>query len=238
MNPLFRKLRWLTQRRLKEAELREELEFHLAEEASEGQARGQSDEQARAAARRDLGNISLVVEDTRTVWGWPLLDQLSQDLRYGMRSLRRNPNVSLAAVITLALGIGLTTTVFSIVNGVLLRPLPFRAPDQLVVLHTIRQSGDRFDDALSPPNFMSLKSEESRVFENLAGIVATDRTLRALEKRAAWRAQASARGSSRRLTCGLSSAGLSIATRMNLATSAWWCLVTRCGSSSSAAIPV
>src|SRR5688572_30208784 len=105
MKAFLRKLRWLTLRRRKEAELREELAFHMAAEAEERQAAGLSEEQARSAARRDLGIISVVMEDTRAAWGWSLLEQLGQDARYGVRTLARAPGVALAAVITLALGI-------------------------------------------------------------------------------------------------------------------------------------
>lgn len=167
----------MVKRRQREAEVREELEFHLAEEIEERKATGLTDEQARFAARRELGNLPLVPEDTRAVWGWSMLDQVGQDLRYAVRTLSRTPSVTLAAAITLAFGIGLTTAIFSVVYGILVRPLPFNEPDRLVVLHTIRQTGDLHDNALSAPNFMSLKDEESQAFANLAGVVETDRTL-------------------------------------------------------------
>jgi hypothetical protein len=173
----LRTLGWLVRRRQKEADLREELEFHLSEEADERKAAGLSDERARFAARRDLGNVVLVAEGTRAAWGWSMWEQVSQDLRYAVRRLARTPSVTVPAVVTLALGIGLTTAIFGVVYGVLLRPLPFNEPDRLLVLHTIRQLGDTFDNALSAPNFMSLKEEESRVFADLAGALDTDRTL-------------------------------------------------------------
>ena len=165
------------QARQKEAEVREELEFHLAEEFEQRKAAGLTDEQARFAARRDLGNLPLVLEDTRAVWGWSMLDQARQDLRYAVRTLSRTPSVTLAAAITLAFGIGLTTAIFSVVYGILLRPLPLNDPERLFVLHTIRQTGDLYDNALSAPNFMSLNEEESQTFARLAGAVDTDRTL-------------------------------------------------------------
>jgi putative ABC transport system permease protein len=89
MNTFLRKLTWLAKRSRKEADLREELEFHLAEEAEERKTAGLTDEQAQAAARRDLGNVTLVVEHARASWGWPLLEQIGQDIRYGVRMLRR-----------------------------------------------------------------------------------------------------------------------------------------------------
>ena len=177
MNAFLRKLGWLRQRRRKESELCEELEFHLATEAEERRMAGLSKEEARLAARRHLGNVALVAEDTRATWGWTVLEQLGQDVRHALRTLVRTPSVSLAAVITLGLGIGLTTAIFSVVYGVLLRPLPFDDPDRLVVLQTILTARGDTEEGLSPPNFMSLRAADSRVFEAVAGVVGTDRTV-------------------------------------------------------------
>ena len=171
MRVFFRKLGWWAGRRRKEADLGEELEFHLAEEAADRKAAGLTEEQARSAARRDIGNVTLVVEDTRAVWGWVLLEQAGQDLRYAARTLARSPSFTIAAVITLALGIGLTTAIFSIVHGVLLRPLPFDEPDRLLALDTLIEGGQS-DGGLSPPNFMSLHEQETRAFANAGGCAA------------------------------------------------------------------
>ena len=111
---------------------------------------------ARFAARRDLGSRTLIQEDARSAWGWPVLEQFGQDLRYGVRALLRNPGFSIAAVTTLALGIGLTTAIFTIIYGMLLRPLALKDPDTLMMLHSLRGDGQT-GTALSPPNFMSVK---------------------------------------------------------------------------------
>ncbi len=142
MKAFLRKLAWLATRRRKETELREELEFHLAAETDERQASGLSEEQARSAARRDLGNVTVVEEDTRAAWGWSLLEQVGQDLRYGLRTLSRAPSVAIAAVFTLALGIGATTTIFSVVNTVLLQPLPYEDAERLVRIVEQSPPGD------------------------------------------------------------------------------------------------
>ena len=134
MNSFFRKLRWLTQRSDKEAELREELQFHLEEEAEQRQEDGLAEDEARWAARRELGNLALVEEDTRAAWGWTRLEQLARDAGYGLRQVRRNPAFSAIAIATLALGIGGITAMFSAFDAVLIRPLPYADADRLVMI--------------------------------------------------------------------------------------------------------
>jgi macrolide transport system ATP-binding/permease protein len=135
MTSFFRKLRWLTERRNKEAELREELQFHLDEEAEEHQAVGMVEAEARRAARRDLGNLTLVREDTRAVWGWTIVEQFGQDLRYACRSMMANRLFTLLALASLALGIGANTAIYSFMDSILLRSLPVADPASLVVLN-------------------------------------------------------------------------------------------------------
>jgi macrolide transport system ATP-binding/permease protein len=134
MTSLLRKLTWWVQRRRKEDELREELQFHLEEEAGERRDDGLPDDEATWAARRDLGNVTLLREDTREVWIWRFGEQLVQDIRYALRSMARNRTFTALAVLSLALGIGANTAIYSFMDAILLRPLPVHDPESLVVM--------------------------------------------------------------------------------------------------------
>jgi predicted permease len=125
---------WLFHRRRREEDLDEEVRSHLRMAAEERVEQGESAEQARVSAVREFGNVGLVKEVTRDMWGWGWLETLLQDLRYGLRMLAKNPGFTAVAVITLALGIGVNTALFSLLHDTILEALPISHPQELVQL--------------------------------------------------------------------------------------------------------
>jgi macrolide transport system ATP-binding/permease protein len=127
-------MNWLKQlfsRRGLYNELSDEIREHLEEKIEELVADGMSRKAAAHAARREFGNVALIEEDSRAVWRWPSMESLFADLRYGVRVLRKNPGFTCVAVLTLALGIAVNTTVFTAFDALFLRPRPVKDPDRL-----------------------------------------------------------------------------------------------------------
>ena len=135
MLAFFRRLRWLLQRSHREAELREELQFHLEEEAETQREEGLPEQDARWAARRELGNLAALQESTREAWGWTVLEQLFQDLRYALRTMLNNRAFTVLSLLSLALGIGANTAIYSFMDSILLRTLPVADPQTLALLN-------------------------------------------------------------------------------------------------------
>jgi len=150
--------------------LREEMQLHLAEKAAELEADGMTVEHARAEARRRFGNVGLKQEESREIWMSRFVSELGQDVRYGLRMLVKKPTFTIVAVLTLALGVGANTAIFSIVNAVLLRSLPLRDPGRLVQIYFnnpgVGQRGVRF----SVPEFEDLRTRTD-VFDDVSVIV-------------------------------------------------------------------
>ena len=151
---------WLGRRRA-EREIRRELDLHLELEMQEQRKLGMSRSDAARAARVNLGNVSLIREDARAVWGWHWADVLSQDARRALRSLFREPELN--AVVMLALAIGLTTATFTVADGLLFRPVPFDGADRLARVSMRGNTGGRI--TVSPAVFQAWR--ESPVFESV-----------------------------------------------------------------------
>jgi putative ABC transport system permease protein len=170
MNSFFRKLTWLLQRRRREHEIQEELQFHLAEETEERQAAGLEKDQAAWAARRDLGNATLVKESTREVWTWLFLEQLAQDARYALRGFKDNPGFAVTAILSLALGIGSSLAIYTVADNLLLRPLPYAHASQLAMLWEESPRQHFLHGFVAPRNYFAFAARNN-VFQDMAAFV-------------------------------------------------------------------
>lgn len=149
-------------------DLEEEIRGHLEMSMRVRMERGQDPRQAAQAAQRQFGNVGLVMEVTREMWGWSSFEQFLQDLRYGARMLIKSPTYSLVAVLTLALGIGANTALFSMVDSLLLRPLPVKDPAQITVL-ALQQKKGQVNPLLSIPEYRDLKDQAGSAFSGMIG---------------------------------------------------------------------
>ena len=155
---------WKSRKR-KDDELETEIQHHIELAVRERVERGESPEEARAKVLREFGNVALVQEVTREMWTGASLALLIQDLRFGLRMLLKSPGFSLVVILTLALGIGATTAIFSVVYGVVLRPLPFGDSERLVAIWTHTPQVDRLPVAAA--DHRDIK-EQNTVFEDIA----------------------------------------------------------------------
>jgi putative ABC transport system permease protein len=164
----------LWRRKKMEEELEKELRFHLDQHTSDLIAQGLDPEEARRLARLALGGPEQVKEKSRDARGTRWLEALLQDLRYGARMLMKKPGFSMIAVITLGLGIGANTAIFSVINAVMIRAFPYRDADRLVVVWEKTQRTEQ--NTISPANFFDWQ-EQNRVFEGLAAFNDTRNSL-------------------------------------------------------------
>ena len=139
ISELWRRFLFLLRREQFDRELEEEMRFHLEMKAAENRERGMEAKEADYAAQRQFGNQTLLREVSRAMWGFNSLEILWQDVRYGTKTLVKNPGSTIIALMALALGVGANTAIFSVVNGVILRPLPFNHSERLVFVTGYRE---------------------------------------------------------------------------------------------------
>jgi putative ABC transport system permease protein len=150
-------------------DLNRELQSHLDSESEDQQESGLSPDEARHAARRAFGNTTLVTEDVRAIWTRTSLERFVRDLKYAARSLRKSPAFTAVAVLTLALGIGANTAIFSAIDALMLRPLPFSAAGQLVRIYSIKSGMANSFANPDGPSFLDVRdfSEKSHSFQKM-----------------------------------------------------------------------
>src|SRR3954471_3736438 len=157
----------LFSRKSEKDRLNREVQFHLDQQIAENIDVGMPPDEARAAALRLFGNPTLLQEEARSAWSWNWLEGLWRDVRYGLRTLLRSPSFSVTAVLVVALGIGASTSLFTIVRSVLLKPLPFRDPDKLVMVYEhFRQENNPYN-VVSAADFRAWR-EKTHGFQDMA----------------------------------------------------------------------
>jgi putative ABC transport system permease protein len=158
---------WLFSRRRRYDELSDSIREHLEEKIADLTDRGMTRKQAERAARREFGNVTLIEQRSREVWQWPAIEVMLPDLKLAFRRLRKSPGFTTTALLLLAIGIGASTAIFTVIDGVLLRPLPYPHSEQLVALrHTA--PGINIPDLNMATSLYLTYSEESRVFQSVA----------------------------------------------------------------------
>jgi predicted permease len=166
---LLARARALFRRRRDREEFDEELRFHLEMEVGHLLARGASPADARRDALRAFGGVERFREEARDARGGVLIDELAQNIRMAIRRLRRTPMFTAAATVTLAVAIGATTSVFGVVDGILLKPFPLRDPDRVVVILLDNSERQLLHFTLSPPDFLDYR-DQNRTFTALAAM--------------------------------------------------------------------
>jgi putative ABC transport system permease protein len=163
----MRRLLWLFRRRQLEQDLHDELREHLVEKIDELTAQGYSSQEACEKARLRFGNPTRLAERTRDVWNFPTLAELWHDVRYAARVMRKSPGFTFVAVLSLALGVGANTIIFSALDHVLLRPLPYLSPEELVTVWSLNPTRGFEQSQVSPADFYDWQSQ-NKVFQALA----------------------------------------------------------------------
>ncbi|HEX9893345.1 MAG TPA: ABC transporter permease [Gemmatimonadales bacterium] len=176
MGSLFRRLRYYLRRGRYDADMREELSHHQALAARDAEREGLSPEAARLEAVRRVGRAGRITDASRDVWRLARLETVLQDLRYAFRGLRRQPAHAAAAIFTLALGIGATTAIATVLNAVLLTPLPYLEPDRLMQVWEHNIPRDRQRNVVNPGNYLDWRNR-NHTFSGMALYVSGEATL-------------------------------------------------------------
>ncbi len=169
LNNFLLRVKALVRREQLDRDLDEEVAFHLAMRQEKNRSFGANTEEADYAARRQFGNTTSIKERSREMWTFVSLESLWQDVRYGARLLAKNPGFTVIAILTLALGIGASTAIFSVVNTVLLRPLPFSESDRLVRVWEANPKRGYARNVVNPLNFLDWR-DQNRSFGPMAAV--------------------------------------------------------------------
>ena len=172
----WRRFMFLLRRGQMDRDLAEEMRQHAALKAERNIASGMDPDEAQYAAKRQIGNVTRQMEESRQSWGFPFVESVIQDMHYSLRGLRKSPSFTAVAMLTLALGIGASTAIFSIVNTVLLRPLPFKDSSRLVHVWTVSSMFPEFTLGQSIPNLQDIEAR-SHSFETFATYEVHERNL-------------------------------------------------------------
>ncbi len=164
-------LKHLFSRKQLYSELSEEIQAHLDEKIEELVADGMLREEATYSARRQFGNVQLIQENSREVWGWPSVESVLLDIRHALRALSRSPVFTVVALLTIAIGIAANAAVFSVVNSVLLKPLSYPHAEQLVALHQTAPGAEGLADfengLLLSPSMYFTYAEHNQTFQSV-----------------------------------------------------------------------
>jgi hypothetical protein len=169
-NRAWLRVKTLWKRPQLERELNDEVAFHLAMREAKNRDAGIASDEAGYAARRQIGNLTRSRENSRAIWTFAWTETLWQDIRFGARMLIKDPGFTFVVVLTLALGIGVNTAIFSIVNGLMLRPLPVSDPASLAYL-AFPHGTELVDAQFSFPEFTDIRKQTSALFSDQAGMI-------------------------------------------------------------------
>jgi putative ABC transport system permease protein len=170
LKTIWRRLRALAHLAQLDRDLNDEIAFHLSMRTEDHREMGMEPSEARHFAQRQFGNATLIKERTRGLRTLPAVENFAHDLGYGLRMLIKTPLFALIAIATLALGIGASTAIFSVVNSVLLRPLPYAQPERLVQVWETNLKASYNRNVVNPMNFLDW-TEQNRAFSGMAAIV-------------------------------------------------------------------